>query len=130
MKITNSNKELRSFGIIVGFFFPFLIGFILPLIMGHQFKSWTLLVGIPLLFLALISPKKLKIPYKLWMRIGNILGFINSRIILGLIFIIVMQPIALIMKIVGYDPLKQKWNNSKSYREYRKNDIFDLNKIF
>ena len=130
MKISSSNKQLRSFGLIVGLFFPFLIGFIMPLIMGHQFKSWTLLVGIPLLLLALISPKILKIPYKLWMRIGNILGFINSRIILGLIFIIVMQPIALIMKIVGYDPLKQKWNNSKSYREYRKNDMINLHKIF
>ena len=64
------------------------------------------------------------------MRIGNLLGFVNSRLVLGAIFVIVMQPISLIMKIVGYDPIKSKWNKSNSYREFRNSDKIDLNKIF
>ena len=39
------------------------------------------------------------------MKIGNALGWINSRIILGFIFVLVVQPIALIMNISGYDPV-------------------------
>ena len=42
------------------------------------------------------------------MDLGKALGWINSRIILGLVFIIVLQPIAFIMKSFGYDPLKLK----------------------
>ena len=130
MRITENDKKLRNFGILLGFLFPFLIGFILPKLMGHHFRNWTLIVGMPLFSLALISPSKLKIPYEIWINIGNFLGFINSRLILGLIFLIVMQPIALIMKIFNYDPLKHKWKNSKSYRELRKNDKIDLDEIF
>ena len=130
MNKTETDKKLRTFGMLVGFLFPFFIGFVLPKLTGNHFRIWTLIVGIPLFSLALISPKKLKIPYEIWMGIGNFLGFINSRLILGSIFLIVMQPIALIMKIVRYDPLKHKWNNSKSYREFRKNDKIDLDEIF
>ena len=64
------------------------------------------------------------------MLIGLALGWINSRIILGLVFFLVLQPIALIMKFVGYDPLKIKKNNERSYRENKKDHKVDLTRIF
>ena len=63
------------------------------------------------------------------MRIGLILGWINSRIILSVVFIVVLQPISLIMKIFGYDPLRQKKINQKSYREINEKSI-ELTRIF
>ena len=130
MNSIRNKNELRNFGLFVGIFFPLLIGFILPYLFGHQFRYWTLLIGLPLIIIGLISPKNLKIFYDLWIQIGNVLGFINSKIILSAIFILIVQPIALIMKIVGYDPLRRKTNFSVSYREVRKNDKIDLEKIF
>ena len=130
MNSTKNKNELRSFGLFVGILFPLLIGFILPYLFGHQFRYWTLLIGLPLIITGLIAPKNLKLFYSLWIQIGNLLGFINSKIILSAIFILVVQPIALIMKIVGYDPLRRKRNISLSYREFRKNDKIDLDKIF
>ncbi|AIQ94747.1 hypothetical protein EW14_0727 [Prochlorococcus sp. MIT 0604] len=41
-----------------------------------------------------------------------------------------MQPIAAIMKLLRYDPLKRRLNKSNSYREIRKDDRIDLDKIF
>ena len=65
------------------------------------------------------------------MAIGLALGWINSRIILGLIFLLVLQPISLIMKIVGYDPLRKKRKgNELSYRESKKGYEVNLNRIF
>jgi len=122
MSISISKRKLRSFGFIVGLLFPLLIGFIFPIIAGHNFRIWTLYIGISLVILALVSPKILRIPFEIWMKIGNFLGFINSRIILG--------SIALIMKIIGYDPLKRKFNKEKSYREFRKNDKINIEEIF
>ena len=130
MNSARNKNELRNFGLFVGIFFPFLIGFILPYLFGHQFRYWTLLIGLPLILVGLISPKNLKFFYDVWIQIGNVLGFINSKIILSAIFILIVQPIALIMKIVGYDPLRRKINTSESYRELRKNDKIYLEKIF
>ena len=61
-----------------------------------------------------MRPSILSYPYKLWMRLGYILGWVNSRIILGLVFLIVLQPIALIMRFLGHDPLKIKKTGQKS----------------
>ncbi len=41
------------------------------------------------------------------MTLGKYLGWINIHIILGLVFIIVLQPIAIVMRILGYAPLKK-----------------------
>ena len=108
MKNHIPQKTLREFGFIIGFTFPFLIGWILPLIGGDSFKTWTLFISIPSIILAFTNPRFLIYPYRAWMKLGHILGWLNSRIILGLVFLIVLQPIALIMRIFGYDPLKTK----------------------
>ena len=64
------------------------------------------------------------------MVLGHSLGWINSRIVLGLIFLVVLQPIALIMKVVGYDPLREKKTKKDSYREKRSDQKIDLTRIF
>ena len=125
-----SIKKLREFGLIIGFLFPLIIGLILPALGGHQFRFWTVWVGSPFLIFTLIQPNLLLYPYKTWMLIGNFLGWLNSRIILGLVFIIIVQPIALIMRIIGHDPLRMKKFGQKSYREIKTNQKINLKKIF
>ena len=113
-----------------GFTFPLLIGWILPLFAGYSFRTWTLWFGIPSFILAISKPGLLSYPYRLWMKLGHILGWVNSRIILGLVFIIILQPIALIMRIYGHDPLRIKNFPQKSYREIKTNEKINLKKIF
>ena len=64
------------------------------------------------------------------MKIGNILGWLNSHLILGLVFIGVLIPISFVMKIIGYDPLRLKKVNKKSYREVKVDYEVNLKKIF
>ena len=123
-------KTLREFGFLIGFIFPFLIGLILPLIGGQSFRTWTFCISIPSIILAITKPGLLFYPYRAWMKLGHILGWLNSRIILGLVFLIVLQPIALVMRIFGYDPLKTKKIVQKSYRENKTNQKVNLKKIF
>ena len=125
-----SNKKLREFGIIIGFGFPIIIGWILPLLSGHNFRPWSLYLGLPLLILGITKPSLLSYPYKGWMAIGLALGWVNSRLILGLIYLLILQPISLIMKIFGYDPLNKKKSNEISYREIKKDENFDFKRIF
>tara|TARA_Y100000739_G_C20442759_1_gene388637 strand:- start:139 stop:531 length:393 start_codon:yes stop_codon:yes gene_type:complete len=130
MKQNITKKILRDFGIVFGLLFPFIIGFLIPLIFGHSIRVWTFFVGILFLFFSFLYPRFLFYPYKIWMFIGNILGFINSHLILGMVFICVLQPIAFLMKLIGYDPLRQKNRKSLTYREIRKNNKIDLERIF
>ena len=125
-----TNKILRKFGFFVGIGLPVLVGLILPLFSGHAFRYWTLWIGFPLLFMAILKPALLFYPYKFWMKLGHILGWVNSKVILGLVFIFVLQPIAFIMKSFGYDPLKKKKTSKTTYRETRSNFKIDLRKIF
>lgn len=130
MKNHISEKILREFGLLIGFVFPILIGWILPGLRGHPFKLWTLWIGFPSLILAILRPGILLYPYRSWMKLGIILGWLNSRIVLGLVFLIVLQPIALIMRLFGHDPLRTKKTGEKSYREVKTNQKINLKKIF
>ena len=130
MKSSTSKKQLREFGLLIGLGFPILVGWILPEIGGHLFKPWSLWVGVPFLILGIIKPRLLLYPYKTWMALGHVLGWINSRIVLGLVFIVVLQPIALIMRLFGYDPLRKKKGKKRSYREVKDNQNTNLTRIF
>ncbi len=130
MKERISKKDLRKFGLLIGFGFPILLGWLIPAITGHGFRAWTLWVGFPGFIFGLISPSSLQIPYKVWMMIGHVLGWVNSRIILGIIFFIVLLPIAMVMRLFGYDPLKRNRKGKHSYRVNSQNDQIELTRIF
>ena len=130
MKEIISKKKLREFGLLIGFGFPLLIGWLIPALTGHGFREWTLWVGFLGLIIGLTSPSLLYYPYKFWMKVGVALGWVNSRIILGLVFIMILLPISVIMRSIGYDPLRTKLKDEKTYRENRKNNKTDLTRIF
>ena len=68
--------------------------------------------------------------YKFWMWIGLVLGKVNSYLIMGIIFVIILQPIAIVMKLIGYKPLKKISKNLFTYKEMRQSQHIDLTKIF
>ena len=106
----NSNK---SFGIVFSIVF-FLIA-IYPLINNQELRVWSLIVGTIFLILGLINSRALTPLNKLWFRFGLLLGRIVSPVIMGLIFFLVVTPIAFIMKVIGKDLLNLKFNDNKSY---------------
>ena len=127
---TIEKSELRKFGFLLGIIFPLFVGFIIPYLHSSNFKIWTFFVSAFLFSISILNPQKLSIFYKSWIKLGDILGFLNSKIILVIIFFLILQPTAFIMRIFGYDPLKLKKKNVISFREIRKKDNIDLTKIF
>ncbi len=130
MKNNISIKQLREFGYLIGLGFPFFLGFFVPFLAGHNFQVWTLWIAIPTLIIGILRPFLLLYPYRGWMFIGHCLGWINSKIILGLVFIFMVQPIALIMKFFRYDPLRKNKSNKTSFKEIKTNTKINLEKIF
>jgi hypothetical protein len=52
------------------------------------------------------------------MKIGHVLGWINTRIILGIVFFVLFTPLALLFRVFGRDPMERKLDGSMS--SYRK----------
>ena len=125
-----SNKKLREFGFLIGFGFPLIIGWLVPSLTGHVFRSWTLWISIPTMLIGIVSPRRLQKPYQAWMNLGHLLGYVNSRLVLGIVYIFILQPISLIMKTFGYDPLRSKKAYLLSFKENKKGAKVDLKRIF
>lgn len=129
-KVTISKKLLREFGLVFGIGFPIFFGIVIPYIFGHNFRLWTFYFGLPFLIFGLTFPLALHYPYKIWMALGQILGYVNSRLILGIVFILVLLPISIIMKIFKYDPLKKNFERTSSYRIRNDKKEINFERIF
>lgn len=110
-------KQLRSFGLLVGGIFA-IIG-LWPLIWrGEGLRLWAMIATAILVLPAVVYPMSLKLIYRGWMAVGEVLGWINTRIILSIIFYGVFTPVAVVMRMRGKDPMRREWDpNLESYRE-------------
>ncbi len=68
-----------------------------------QFRIFVTLAGVFLLC-ALLIPRSFG---AFWMRLGGILGFINTRIILAVVYYVMFTPAAIVMRVIGRDPLRR-----------------------
>lgn len=71
--------------------------------------------------------KLLKSLYSLWMKFALILSWINTRLILIILFYLIFTPIGLVLRILGKDLLDRKINKiSKSYWRKKEENKFGL----
>jgi hypothetical protein len=118
-------KELRSFGLVTGAIFAGIFGLLFPLIklLRHgEFHTpvWPWCILVVLGSWALVHPASLIHVHRPWMKMAEVLGWINTRIILGLLFFLVILPIGTIMRLLGNDPMARRFDRKmNSYRVNR-----------
>lgn len=112
------NKGLRKFGITTGVIIVVLFAAFFPWVFDAEtMPIWPWIVAGILWLPALFMPNSLRPVYTVWMRIGHAIGWVNTRIILGLVFYIVVLPMGLIMRMFGKDPMARKYDKAaSSYR--------------
>ena len=103
----------RSFGIV--FFIVFLVISLYPLLHGENIRVWSLIISIIFLVLGLLNSKLLNPLNKIWFKFGLLLGKIISPIVMGIIFFLVVTPIALFMRLLKKDLLNLKFNKKNTY---------------
>lgn len=57
------------------------------------------------------APRLLRWPSAVWWRMALVLGYVNTRIILTLVFALLLTPIGLIWRVIGRDPLGRHRRN-------------------
>jgi len=119
----------RNFGIVFAIFFTIIA--LYPLLYAEPVRYWALIIAFIFLFLAIAIPKLLTFLNILWFKLGLLLGKIISPIVMALIFIFVVTPTAVIIRLFGKDLLSQKINRSaKSYWIQRKEPIGKMKNQF
>ncbi|MGE3832553.1 MAG: SxtJ family membrane protein [Parvibaculaceae bacterium] len=88
----------RSLGITFAAVFA-LIGFI-PLVHGGHVRWWAVAIAAVFLAAALIYPIILRPLNKVWMKFGLLLHKIVNPIMLGLMFGLIVVPIALLVRLI------------------------------
>ena len=104
----------RSFGLV--FFIVFLVISLWPFIHEGQIRIWSAIISIVFLILGLMNSKLLTPLNRLWFKFGMFLGAIIAPVVMGIIFFLVVTPTGFLMRIMGKDLLRRKYDKSnKSY---------------
>jgi len=105
MKELNKNRrECRNFGLLVGGIF-LLIGLWPAIFKGGEPRIWAMAPGSVLLALGALAPQSLKPIHLIWMKIGELLSWFNSRILLGVVFYGFVTPMGVIIRLFGKSPM-------------------------
>lgn len=119
--ILPSNKKFGFF-----FFFIFLISSLLSLSYENIFLfGLFLFLGFTFLILSLVKPNKLEYLNLSWMKFGLLLGNFINPLVLGLIYFLIITPMAIIMKFFRRDELKLKIKIKKTYWISRSKNTYD-----
>jgi hypothetical protein len=90
-------------------------------------KEW-MLVPIGTVFIGFLFGKVGEFIHVAWMMIAKVLGFINSRILLTVLFFVILTPIALLMRLLGKGSFLKSIDGKNSlfvtrYHLYTKADL-------
>ena len=109
-------SDLKIFGLIWSFIFGAIA--IYPLFSGGEIVYWSLYVSAVFLSSAIVYPQIYKIVYfyQSWIALGDVMGKVNSKIIIFVLFYLLFFPIGMILKIFRKDLLGKKLDpKAKSY---------------
>ena len=126
-------RREREFGLIVGGVLVLLSGWWLYRGKFSNASHLTLPLGSLLILLGLLWPRVLVWPNRAWMLLAEGLSFVTTRIILGIVFFLIVTPIGVVKRLLGWDPLNRRSGRSASYwRPYseRQRDPRHYEKMF
>jgi hypothetical protein len=105
----------REFGLIVGGIFVLLGGWWIYRGKFLNAAHVILPLGGLLVIFGLLWPRVLVLPNRAWMLLAEGLSFVTTRIILAVVFFLVVTPIGVVKRMMGWDPLSRRSERSESY---------------
>lgn len=107
----------RSFGISVG---GVLIAIALLLWWKGRVGRAEILavIGGVLLFFGVVQPRLLKWPSAVWWKFAGVLAYVNSRILLTIMFSLLLVPLSLVWRAIGKDPLARRRKKFEGWAPY------------
>ena len=88
----------------------FLVIALLPALFGGHLRWWAIGLALVFFVLARVAPHLLKTPNLLWFRLGLLLHKIVNPLVLGALFLLVVTPLAIIMRLLGKKLLNRSYD--------------------
>jgi hypothetical protein len=126
MKSKITPREIRVWALVMTTVLT-AIGIIQHLIWVHTRAAAIFWIIAALFFLpGLLFPTALKPVYRIWLIFAAGMAWFNTRLILGLTFFLVFTPVGIVLKLLGKDLIKEKWDRqATSYWIERTDEPFD-----
>lgn len=124
--IEKERETKRKFGIVLAIVTA---GFgIISMWRGRESLVTPLLVlAAVFLIVSLVAPLLLTPIYSVMLRLSMYMGWLNTRIILMVVYYLVFTPVALVFRLMGRDPLSRKFEaQAKTYwirKQPREGDV-------
>jgi hypothetical protein len=110
-------KGLREFGLMTGAAVVGIFGLFFPWMLELDWPAWPWVVAAPLWLLALTQPPWLRWIYRGWMRFGLLASRVTTPLLLGIVFFLIISPMAMVRRLMGKDPMQRTLDpNRDSYR--------------
>ena len=122
-KLKVDKKTLKKFGMTMGIVF-LSISSLLFLRQKHVLAGNTIAVSCIFFIAGLVFPILLKPVYIAWMHFAFILSWINTRIILIILFYLIFTPLGLLMRLFRVDLLEKE---KKCTTYWKKKEKIDFN---
>ena len=126
-KITKtSSASDRSFGVMFGCIFIIVAALLRLRGEPEKLQLCLLTLSCLTLLVAFTRPRLLNAPNKLWMKFSLLLARFVSPIILGVLFFVLISPLALALRLFGRDELRLKTKNVVTNWQSRKISGYSL----
>jgi hypothetical protein len=109
-------KGLREFGLTTGGIVAVLFGLGFPWLLERPWPLWPWILFAVLGTWGLVAPMSLRPVYRGWMKFGLFMSKFMTPLIMGLVFYLVVTPMAMVLKILGKDYMARRFDSSESYR--------------
>ena len=110
-------RGLREFGLTTGAAVVVIFGLFFPWVLDLDWPLWPWLIAAVFWSLALLQPLWLRWIYRAWMHFGLLASRVMTPLVLGIVFFVMITPMAMIMRLMGKDPLRRALDrNQESYR--------------
>ncbi|PWQ96365.1 SxtJ family membrane protein [Leucothrix arctica] len=110
-------KALREFGLIMAGMLILMFGIVFPWLFSFTTPYWPFIAAFVFAVVALLKSTLLTPVNRIWLKLSGVLGWINTRLIMGLMFFFLIVPMGLVLRLLGKDPLSNELlKDAKSYR--------------
>ena len=117
-----SKKDIKIFAIALSVFI-FIIFCVIPYFIFSTIKIWPIFIILFVLLCSFFYYKILTPIYKGWMVFGHVMGYVNTRLILFLVYMVIFFFYNIIIRLLGKDLLNRKFLKTlKTYRIKRVKD--------